>query len=484
MPPGDHFFFAALFFLLGVGGASLGLNVWILVFNAAVMEAFLVLWFSKKERKFLILGAYSLLIVAGALYSRASILQLENLPVPFGAKIAFTAVVDENPDASGGSLSAVLKAQVFGGARLLAKLPRYPAYRYGDVLRVTGEIERPEPASYANYLLKERVVGTIDYPEAALVDIHAGSPVMAWLYGIKNSVVASFGKALTAEEAAFASGLTFGERGGFSPAFKEAMQQSGTTHLVALSGYNVMLIVTSALTVLLLFLKRKAAVTLTVCLIFAFVVMTGAEASAVRAAIMGFLIVLALESGRLFDVRNAIMIAGLLMVLINPQVLVFDVGFALSFLALGGLVYLEPALRGLLRLKEKPGWFAWRKNLMTTASAQLAVLPVLAANFGGFSPLSLLSNVVILEFIPVTMTLSFAVAGLSFVSHWLSLAAGWIVWPLLHFEIGIVKFFGAIPFTVSPAANWALAAVYYAALASLVVWQRRKQSNALFLAED
>jgi len=89
----------------------------------------------------------------------------------------------------------------------------------------------------------------------------------------------------------------------------------------------------------------------------------------IRAAVMGALVVMAQESGRIFDVRNAIMLAGFLMVLYNPKILVFDIGFQLSFLALLGIVYLKPALQKLSRMKESPGFLSWRDNLLTTEHA-------------------------------------------------------------------------------------------------------------------
>ena len=131
---------------------------------------------------------------------------------------------------------------------------------------------------------------------------------------------------MPAEEAAFLSGLTLGERSDFSPEFKEALQTSGTTHLVALSGYNVSIVIVATMALLTSFLKRRIAFIVAFIFLVAFVLMTGAEASVVRAAIMGALVVIATESGRIFNPRNAITLAGLLMVLINPKVLVFDAG--------------------------------------------------------------------------------------------------------------------------------------------------------------
>jgi competence protein ComEC len=300
---------------------------------------------------------------------------------------------------------------------------------------------------------------------------------MAWLYSFKHSLIDAFNQNLPAAEAALAAGLTVGERGGFSSAFNQAMKGSGTTHLVALSGYNIMVIVTYATALFLLFCRRRTAVVLTVPLIIAFVLMTGAEASVVRAAIMGFILLLAKEVGRFFNVRNAIMLAGLVMVLFNPQVLVFDVGFILSFLALIGLVYLAPVLQGLFKYSGQPGFLAWRESLFTTTSAQVMVLPILIQSFGGFSPVSLISNVLILGLVPLTMGLSFALAGLSFVSSFLASLVSLFLWPLLRFEVDVIEFFGRLPFPTLPAFGWILAVLYYILIAGFIVWWNSNHKN-------
>ena len=108
------------------------------------------------------------------------------------------------------------------------------------------------------------------------------------------------------------------------------MSQSGTTHLVALSGYNITVIAIAVSTLLSYFLRRRIVFWLSILTIIAFVLMTGAEASVVRAAIMGGIILLAKQIGRIHSMRNAIVFAALLMVLFNPKILRFDIGFQLS----------------------------------------------------------------------------------------------------------------------------------------------------------
>ncbi|MEK7506143.1 MAG: ComEC/Rec2 family competence protein [Patescibacteria group bacterium] len=478
MEPYNIFFFGSVFFLFGVGLESLHLNFWILVLTAAGAAVFVSLGFWKKSRRFFWIAGLSAFIAIGALYSAADDRNFTEKYIPTGEKLNFQGLVVNNPAPRGNSRNLYIQTKFSGvEVKILVNAPRYPEFHYGDLISVNGAVKKPElgglpaQAGYAQYLAKEGISGIVSYPEVKLIAEDKGAPFKSFLFNLKNSTVDNFGEILPVEEAAFLSGLTLGERSDFSPEFKVAMQISGTTHLVALSGYNVSIVIVAAMALLASFLKRRTAFIVAFIFLVAFVLMTGAEASVVRAAIMGALVVVATESGRIFNPRNAITLAGLLMVLINPKVLVFDAGFELSFLALIGIVYLKPALEELFNLPVggKKETFSWRENLLMTGSAQLMVLPILIQNFGNFSPISLISNVLVLELIPYTMMLGFAVAVLSGISHYLALIAGWFVWPLLKVETGLIEFFGNFNLSLSVSLGWIFIVAYYLAIATFIL---------------
>ncbi len=475
MEPYDVFFFGSLFFLAGVGLESLSLKMWILILTAVCAAVFIFLRFWKKNPRFLWIAGLSLLILAGSLYSSARSENFTQKFVPTGEKSNFQGLVVNNPAPQGAYENLYVETK-FSGAevKILVEAPRSPAHSYGDVVLVNGNVEKPEPEEYAQYLAKEGISAVVPYPKIDPVAEGKGVPFKSFLFSLKNSVVSDFQKVLPSEESAFLSGLVVGERSDFSADFKIAMQTSGTTHLVALSGYNVTIIVSSLMAVLLFVLKRKKAFICAFLFLFAFVLMTGAEASVVRAAIMGALVIIAQESGRIFNVRNAVVLTGLVMVLLNPKILVFDAGFELSFLALLGIVYMKPALQKFFKTKEEPGVLSWRKNLFTTGAAQLMVAPILIQSFGNLSPVSLISNVLILEFIPFTMGLGFVVAILSKISYYLGLIASWFVWPLLKFETGTIRFFGSFGLSLNLSLSWLLIVVYYVGVILFIAYIKKK----------
>jgi competence protein ComEC len=448
----------------------LELNYWTLVLTVVCAAVFVLLGFWKKNRHFFWLAVLSVFIIIGALYSSAADEKLAIKYVPTGEKVVFQGLVVNDPVPRSDYQNLYVRTKLSGSdVKILVKAPRYPERRYGDLILVNGAIKKPEPKGYAQYLAKEGINGTVSYPEVSLVKEGQGALFKSFLFDLKNSLVDGFGRILPSKESAFLSGLTLGERSDFSEGFKEAMQTSGTTHLVALSGYNVSIVIVAAMAILTAFLRRRTAFIAAFLLLVAFVLMTGAEASVVRAAIMGALVVVATESGRVFNPRNAITFAGLIMVFANPKILVFDAGFQLSFLALIGIVYLKPALVGIFRVKKEAGVFSWRENLLTTGAAQLMVAPILIQSFGNFSPVSLVSNVLILELVPYTMMLGFVVAVLSGISHYLALVGGWIVWPFLKIETGLIEFFGGFNLSLNVSLSWILILAYYAVVAVFIL---------------
>ncbi|MBI2003478.1 MAG: ComEC/Rec2 family competence protein [Parcubacteria group bacterium] len=186
-------------------------------------------------------------------------------------------------------------------------------------------------------------------------------------------------------------------------------------------------------------MRRQKAFWVTVLAIAAFTVLTGASASVIRAALMGILVLLAYREGRFYSMTNSIVLAGTVMIALNPKVLRFDAGFQLSFLATLGLVRLAPFFKE--KLEKLPEFFNFKENFVATLSAQLAVLPVILYNFGNFSLVSLPANVLILPIIPVTMLFGF-LAGISGLV-WLPLGnlVGLAAWLLAEYEILIVRLF-------------------------------------------
>lgn len=477
----DAFFFGELFFLVGVFLGSMDLQSdmwWVIAGGIAVV---LLLrhaqgrgWKFKrwKENGWLVIAALLFFIPAGAFYYAVDNAQFLRAPLPEGER-TFTADIASRPVTREGTQEAILKL-ADGGLRVLARLPAYPEFSYGDTLSFTGRVEEPFSDSYRTYLAKERVRGVVGFPKIMSHE-SGGVSFRGALYALRDRIVTSFHRTLPAKEAALMAGLTVGAREDFSESFRAAMAQSGTTHLVALSGYNISVVVMVAMAFFLSFLPRRFAFFATLTVVLSFVLMTGAEASVVRAAVMGGVMLLARHMGRRFDVRNAILFAALVMVFINPKVLMFDLGFQLSFLALLGIVYVKPAFDRFLGWEGTTSLFSWRENLTTTAAAQLAVAPLLISTFGSVSLSSLAANILVLEVVPFTMGIGFVLAAASFASFMLAQFLAFFALIFLKFQTLVIEFFAIVSFPVSPLFSFWTAGLYYGALLAFIYYVHRNR---------
>lgn len=267
-------------------------------------------------------------------------------------------------------------------------------------------------------------------------------PLFLKLKEFKDGFEVNIETVLNARQAAFMNGLILGERQKFSPQFRDDLNISGTAHLVALSGYNITIIIWALAGFLGLFLSRRWVFIITIFAILGFVIMTGAAASVVRAAIMAGLVLLAERSERLYNPQNALITAAFLMTLSDPGILVSDLGFQLSFAAVLGLIYIKPRLKKWFGSDE--GFLGWKDNLLTTSAAQAAVLPFLLFYFGYFSPLSLIANILILEVVPFTMLMGFLIGIAAFFSYSLAWMIGWLASLFLNYEIFIIQIFASL----------------------------------------
>ncbi len=374
------------------------------------------------------------------------------------------AVINDLPAYSNNSVSFQVKLLPPFQGKVLIKSRSYTTdFQYGDKIVFSGKFEQPqtyEDFDYRAYLAKDNVYSVVYYPEIEILEHHQGLWLKEKLYQLRLSFQKQIDKIFTEPEGGFLSGLLLGEKRTLDKDLQLALQRSGTTHLIALSGYNIT-IITEAVSFLLISLgvARPQAFWAIVIFLILFIILTGASPSVVRAGIMGTLLVLSHKLGKRYEVRNALFCAALLMIIFNPKILRFDFGFQLSFAATLGLIYLMPFFSRLLKADQQ-NFFNWREILATTLSAQIMVLPLLILRFGSLPLISPLVNMIIISLIPATMLLGFVATSLSFISLWLGYLIGFIAYLLLHFEIGVINFFG----------HWNLAALNLGAYREIIFW--------------
>jgi competence protein ComEC len=351
-----------------------------------------------------------------------------------------------------------------------------PAFEYGDQL--TGSLKFSLPVNsdkfnYSNYLAKDNIYITANQAGNLTSSPSTHPTLLGQMYRAKHWVNGSIHRFLPEPHSGLLAGLLLGVKSDLSDSFKTALKNSGTSHIVALSGFNVTIIITFLL-LLLRRLPRRFVWIASGLLILIFVVMTGAASSVIRAAIMGWLLLLASLWGRRRSATNAILLAVVTMVLLHPLILFYDVGFQLSVGATLGLLYCSPLF--LWRFRYVPKFIS--EAFAATIGATLFTLPLIALYFGGVSWVTLGANLLVVPLVPYVMlfgfvglTLFLIVPGL----QWLSL----LVWPLSALLFSIINWFGNLPsaFIPLPALPVWVPILYYLVLGIIIVYVSNRRSS-------
>lgn len=303
--------------------------------------------------------------------------------------------------------------------------------------------------------------------------------VVEALSNVRDWTTRQINRSLPSPEAPFLAGLLLGSREEIPKQVRDDFRKTGTSHIVAVSGYNVTIVIAMIAAALrTLPLPRVMRSILVFAGILGFVILTGASPSVVRAGIMGALVVLAREVGRLSDGVHSLILASSAMVLVSPATLT-SIGFQLSVAATAGLMLFSKTIEE--RMRFVPKLFGLRSSLASTLSAIVATQPLISLYFGQVSLIAPLTNLLVLPLVPLAMATGFVMAMVVGVVPVLAPLVGWIAWAPLKAIIEIVELSASMPLAAVkiPALGSVLVAGGFAALATfLIFWQRKKHEPA------
>lgn len=327
-------------------------------------------------------------------------------------------------------------------------------YKYGDEINFTGVLKKPEnfitdtgkEFDYVNYLRKDGILYVMSYPKVEVVSSGNGNFFKSILFSAKEKFLEKMNLAISNPESLLMGGLILGEKSSFSQELRQSFVNTGTIHIVALSGYNVTIVAEWIMKLFtqISFISLNFSIGIGIFAILLFIIMTGASSTAVRAGVMATLALVARATGRNYDVARALILAGVFMILINPFLLVFDVSFQLSFVATIAVIFLAPRIEKYFLWV--PDRFQLRDIVSVTSAAYVFVFPFILYKMGNFSLVALPANILILPFIPFTMMLGFVTGFVGLFWNTLSIPFGYVSCLFLHYELGVVSFFSNLPF--------------------------------------
>lgn len=392
------------------------------------------------------------------------------------AKDGFYLVVEE-PSESHGTQKVILKSEVKNGPLVEGRTRPFPRYQIGEELYIKGsfnDISDDNPSR--NFYILKGISATVAFPEisnrhragwsfkSALPLIRLG------LIAFRQKLTAGTTRLLPEPQAGLMNGIVFGERSGFNDNLSGAFSRAGLTHIVALSGYNITIVI-AFLSFIINKGNRRLYLLICVAGITFFVLATGLSSSVIRAAIMGSVFLLAGFWGRRPDGIVAILFAAVVMAIINPYILLYDIGFWLSFAAMLGMILLAPALEAKLKFLGH----AISTVIAGTLAAQLFTWPIISTHFGIVSLVAPLSNLLVLPIIPFVMLVGFGGAFLGACVENLPALASFLPWLASSYIIKISEVlsrphYAALPLKVS---SGSVILGYYLLLGELVIILRK-----------
>jgi len=335
--------------------------------------------------------------------------------------------------------------------KVLVSTERYHQFKYGDEIRVSGLLEEPgtfttdlgRTFDYQGYLLAQGVEFRMSFAEVELIQANERSSLLNFLFSTKDAFIKEVQQIIPEPEIGLGIGLLLGVKSALGDEIETDFRKTGIIHIVVLSGYNVMLVVAFILFFLSFLLPIKWRLVFGLLAIVCFALLVGLSATVVRASIMAGLVLFAQSFGKKYDVLRALFIAGLIMLLINPYLLIYDIGFQLSFMATLGLILVVPHFESTVVNKKL---VSVREFFLATLATQIAVLPLLLYQIGEISLVAVIVNVLVLPIVPFAMLLTFLTGVLATISFELATLVGWAATFTLGYILQVADWFAGLPF--------------------------------------
>src|SRR3990167_4480094 len=296
----------------------------------------------------------------------------------------------------------------------------------------------------------------------------------SWINSFTRRLSAGMQTALPEPNSSFGLGLLIGQRNTLPSELTNQLVMVGLVHIVAVSGYNLTILV-RAMAKLKLGSKYQRLLA-SLLLIGVFILMTGFAASIFRAAIVSVLSLWAWYFGRKIRAILILVFTAAITALVNPFYIWGDLGWYLSFLAFYGVLIIAPMAARRL--------FARRPRLLMmvvleTLAAEIMTLPLIMATFNQLSLVGLLTNVLVVPLIPFAMLFAVIAAAAGML---VAPFAGWLAWPanlLLTYILDIVRLFAKIPSIFLHKSISTAGMLYFYGLVLLVVAAVHRQRSHL-----
>ncbi len=398
--------------------------------------------------------------------------------------------------------------------QILINANKFEKYNYGDEVELKCKLQAPDVIEaedefsrdfdYGRYLAVRGIYSVCYNPEKLIIASHQISDTRYQGKKINGKIITEIYKNILSAKQKFKniidqhlplpqSGLLaailFGYRGELPEELNQQFSITGLTHIIAISGLNITLIAGLLWYALAaLGLTRQRAFWWGALVLLLYVLMIGLLASAVRALVMGLILMYGLKIGRPAKSINALLAAAVVLLFFNPKLLLFDIGFQLSFLAVLGMMWfyewLEKGIKTLKHKSIKTRLLDGRlfelivSMLALTLAAQILTLPLIIYYFGRLSLIAPIANIFVLPVLPALTVAGLALVLAGLIWSKLAFVLGILVWLIISYIIKVVEIFSRLPgaaFRLKVMPWWPIMVVYIVILLLAILLLRRKK---------
>lgn len=369
-------------------------------------------------------------------------------------KVRLTAIVGTYPSIKGADKVLVLEPQSisFEGMDTIVKnglvqtsISKYIEISKGDIVMLEMDLAEPESSLEFDYVgyLKSNNIYAIG-KNVKVLDIKRGSNSLELATNsLRGNIVSKINKTYPDPHAKLLAGMLIGTREQFSPDFANNLSISSTTHVVAVSGYNISLIINTVMS-MAGYINRKVLIYSCYVGLIGFVLLVGVDnVPAVRATLMGFALLLGMARGRRSSGLLVLLFVAVLMHIQNPFTYK-SLSFQLSFVATFGLMVFNGHLSKVTK-KIFPKFL--NEDIGSTFTAILFTFPVVFANFGKVTLYALPANILIAPLVPMISFSGVIWFMVSFLDNtYVKLLEG-LVWGSLELMIRIINLVATLPYS-------------------------------------
>lgn len=302
-----------------------------------------------------------------------------------------------------------------------------------------------ETFNYQKFLQTKNIYFQVFVNSVDLISTKELSKIQRIILNTRQSILDIVYNMYPKEEAVFLAGILIGAREDMGEELSWNFNRSGLTHLVAVSGFNITIIIIFLWFLFQFFPLVIRTILVSFCVIF-FVLVAGDNVPVVRAWIMGLVWYFILVSGRKADSLALLLFTAFVMILCNPYTLNYDISFHLSFLAVLGLLYFQEFWKKICFFL--PNTFAIKESFVLTLSAMTTTIPVMIFSFGQVSIFAPITNMLVGGVIPFAMLFWF----LSLLWNLIWYEIGFVFWFInyfvLKYVVGVANFFGSLDFSL------------------------------------